>query len=59
MARPVADRVAHAALHGAATAIRDALRHNRDPDLVQRRRAEWPVLSEWIDAVVWSALSQG
>jgi hypothetical protein len=52
MARPDADRVAHAALYGAATAIRDALRLNPDPNLEQRHRAEWPALWERIDAVV-------
>jgi hypothetical protein len=52
MARPDADRVRHAELYGAATAIRDALRLNRDPDLEQRHRAEWPALWERIDAVV-------
>jgi hypothetical protein len=51
MARPDAERVRHAELYGAATALRDALRLNRDPDLEQRHRAEWRELWERIDAL--------
>jgi hypothetical protein len=52
VARPDAERVRHAELYGAATAIRDALRLNAKPDLEQRHRAEWPELWACIDAVV-------
>jgi hypothetical protein len=52
VARSDADRVTHAQLYGAATAIRDAIRLNRDPDLERRHRAEWPDLWERIDAVL-------
>lgn len=52
MVRPDRARVRSAALTGAATAVRDVLMLNRDRELEDRHRAEWPELWERIDGVM-------
>ena len=52
MARPDRERVRHAQMTGAATAVHDALVLGGDPDREERHRQEWPELWATIDRLL-------